>query len=184
MSGTLNHTWASTGVSCLSQGHWLFFILILLTLVCEITLALNSFLHQWGPWNAHSGMLRVPKDPSLPLGEGESGLEGAGLKTRVALCHLQQLPAPWSGQQGSLHFPGSLHCSGLWSHEPGAAVMPLVPVSCSRAQLQPGVAGLGTPLWLKRTGRAFSSPRGPLAAGRSCRRDLQAVLGVRTIRVV
>lgn len=130
LPSTLDHACAFTGVSCLSQDHWLFFTLILLTLVCETALALNSFLHQWVPWHAHFGMLRVPKDASLSLGEGESGLEGADLKTRVALSHLQHLPAPWHGEQGSLCFPGSLLCSGLGSglpgHEPGAAVMLLV----------------------------------------------------------
>lgn len=77
----------------------------------------------------------MPKD-SLSWGEGESGLGGAGLKTRVVLSHLQHLPAPWSGGQGSLCFPGSLLSSGLGSglcgHEPGAAVMPLVCVNCGR----------------------------------------------------
>lgn len=91
-------------------------------------------------------------------------LEGAGLKTRV-LSHLQQVPAPWSGEQGLLCFPGSLLSSrlgsGLCGHEPGAAVMPLVCVNCSRAQLVwEFSAGLGTPPWLQKAGKAFSSPCG------------------------
>lgn len=175
LPGTLNHACTFTGVSCLSQDHQLFSMLILLTLVCEISLALNSFLHQWVPWNAHFRIRGMPKDASLPWGEGE------GLKTRVVLSHLQHLPALWSGEQGSLCFPGSLLSSGLGlglcGHEPGAAVMSLVCVNCDTTQLQSGVAGLGTPLWLQRTGMAFSSPCGQLVAVRTCRRNFRLLSG-------
>lgn len=94
----------------------------------------------------------MPKGASLSWGIGESGLGGAGLKTGVVLSHLQHLPAPWSGEQASLCFPGSLLSSGLGSglhgHEPGTAMISLVCVNRGRTQLQSGLAALGTPLWL------------------------------------
>lgn len=119
LPGTLDHACAFSGVSYLSQDHWLFFILILLTLVWEIALALNSFLHQWVPWNAHSRILRMPEDASPSWGK-----ERVGWKEQV--CKQELFLAPAAP-------PCSMECraqlragSGLCGHEPGAAVMPLV----------------------------------------------------------
>lgn len=181
LPGTLDHACAFTGVSCLGQDHRLFFILVLLTLACEIALALNSFLYQWVPWNVPSGVMRMLKD-SFP----SWGKERLGWKEQVCKQELFLVTCSMSllhGEQGSLCFPPQLRTgSGLCGHEPGTAVMPLVCVNCGRTQLQSGVAALGAPL--QRAGRAFSSPHGQLVAGRSCRRDLQAVQGVTANRTL